>query len=497
MTSRSHRVFAAVGTSLALAAALPLSGRAQNPDAQSNAATQVVTRSTFRDLAAKASPAVVHIRIRSNIQPRGNARMVLPPGMDLPDDLRAALENMMQRQMGTMTPGDRAALRFSRSGSGVIVSPDGFIVTNNHVIDGIRPEDIVVNLPDGQTFEDIKIIGQDELTDLAVIKVDGKDLPVLPWGDSDAVQVGDHVMAIGNPLEFTGSVSEGIVSAKHRTINKAMIEDLIQTTAMINPGNSGGALIDLDGKLIGINMAIASNTGLWSGLGFAIPSRTARQIADQLIQRGRVGRGYLGIEMTALTLGLASQLGYEQNFGVVIHNVRPGSAAERAGLERYDILARVNGQELKDLPDVHRNIGTRNAGEEVSLEIWRDEDGVIRPRTVTVKLDERPTSEELIQSRRTPQMPGSPVPERNATLGMVLRPERNRAGIVVERVIPDSRADKANIQVGDVILEINRQKATSRSEAEQAIRAQRNDNHLLYLERDGNPMMITIPPAQE
>src|SRR5690606_18051444 len=138
--------------------------------------------------------------------------------------------------------------------------------------------------------------------------------------DSDEAQVGDHVLAIGNPLEFTNSVSQGIISAKHRTINKAALEDLLQTTAMINPGNSGGALVDLDGKLVGINMAIATSTGMWSGLGFAIPSNTARELSDQIIARGKMPRGYLGIEMEPLTPGIAQQLGYEQRFGNVVRD---------------------------------------------------------------------------------------------------------------------------------------------------------------------------------
>lgn len=495
-------VFLTTRKTLLYLAALSCAWTAESALAQTTASTasaadkQIVTRSTFRELATKVSPAVVHIRIRSGLAGRRGAgpRVNLPPGMDLPEDMRGALERLMEQEMPNMTPSDQEALNFARSGSGVIISPEGHIVTSNHVVAGISPEDIVVNLPDGQTFEKVTVVGQDELTDLAVIKVEGKSLPVIPWGDSDSVQVGDQVMAVGNPLEFTGSVSEGIVSAKHRTINKAVIEDLIQTTAMINPGNSGGALVDLDGTLIGINMAIATRTGLWSGLGFAIPSKTARQVAEQLIQRGRVGRGYMGIEMTPLTIGLASQLGYKGTAGVVVRDVVPGSAADRAGLERYDIISRVDKREVKELNDVLRNVGTRNPGDTVDLEVWRDEDGTLQKKSIQVKLDERPADAELAAVRR-PRMPGRATPTGTDVLGMTLKPATDRAGLVVESVAPGSRAQRANVQPGDILLEINRQKAGDPANAANAIASQKNDNHLLYLERNGNPTLVTIPPA--
>jgi serine protease Do len=491
--------------SLCIAASLTLAGPAavaQTTDSTAAttpaSASQIVTRNTFRELAAKASPAVVHIRIRSGVNTTkdGAARLTLPPGMVLPDDMRDSLEKMLEQRLPNMTPGDQEALGFARSGSGVILTSDGYIVTSNHIVAGTRAEDIVVNMPDGQVFENVKLVGTDEMTDLAVLKVEAKKLPTLTWGDSDRVQVGDHVMAIGNPLEFSGSVSEGIVSAKHRTINKALIEDLIQTTAMINPGNSGGALVDLDGNLVGINMAIATRTGLWAGLGFAIPSKTARQVADQLITRGRVGRGYLGIEMAPLTLGLASQLGYKGKFGVVIRDVRPGSAADKAGLERYDIMSKVDGKELKELTDVHRSIGTRNPGDSVELQVWREVDGQLEEKNLKVKLDERPSTEELANVTPPPPMPGKTPAATNPTLGMNLKPADKSVGLVVEGVIPASRADRAGIMPNDIILEINRQKATEAADAQKAIAAQKSDNHLLYLEREGRPILITIPPPR-
>ena len=213
--------------------------------------------------------------------------------------MRDYLEKLFEKQMPQWSPGDEEEFKYSRSGSGVIIREDGYLVTSNHVIAEVNPEDIEITLPDGRSFGQVALVGTDDLTDLAVLKVEGKDLPHLNWGDSEKLEVGDIVVAVGNPLEFNNSVSEGIVSAKHRVIKKAPIEDLIQTTAMINPGNSGGALVNLDSELVGINMAIATSTGMWSGLGFAIPSKTARGVTDQIIASGKVGRGYLGIEMSA------------------------------------------------------------------------------------------------------------------------------------------------------------------------------------------------------
>ncbi|MBX7246597.1 MAG: trypsin-like peptidase domain-containing protein [Candidatus Sumerlaeaceae bacterium] len=472
--------FAAV---LALAAALPVG------------AEQQITRSTFRDVAKKASPGVVNIKVKSNIQFGGKAgrKASIPPGFGLDDEMRDYLERLFEQQMPNLTPNDEDAFRYSRSASGVIVRPDGYVVTSNHVVSGVNADDIEVALPDGRSFDKVQLIGTDDLTDLAVLKVDGKDLPAVTWGDSDKLEVGDFVVAIGNPLEFNNSVSEGIVSAKHRVIKKAPIEDLIQTTAAINPGNSGGALVNLDGELIGINMAIATSTGLWSGLSFAIPSKTAREVTDQVIERGRVARGYLGIEMERLTNSLAKQLNYDKNYGIIVKNVRPDSAAEKAGIQRYDVIAKVNGKEIKDIYDMHRNVGVQAAGSEVELLVYRDE-GSKEPaeKKVIVKLDERPPQEQIEKRSPDGPMPGK-KPSSGDLLGLSVSPAKGGKGVVVDEVEPGSRAAIMDIQKGDLILQVNKQDVGSREDVQKALKSHTTDSHLLYIERkDGASRLVEI-----
>lgn len=458
---------------------------------------QPVTRSTFRDVSKRVSPAVANIKIKSNFTfgPKGPARggkAVIPPGFGLDDEMREMLERLFEQQMPYMTPQDAEEYKYARAGSGVMISPDGYIVTSHHVIDSVKEEDIEVTLPDGRSFDKVKIAGTDEITDLALLKVEGSGLPTIPWGDSDKLEVGDIVMAIGNPLEFNNSVSEGIVSAKHRVIKKAPVEDLIQTTAMINPGNSGGALVDLDGKLIGINMAIATSTNMWSGIGFAIPSRTVKDVAEQIIARGKVPRGYLGIEMERLTNSLAHQLGYNQNYGIVVAKVRPGTAADRAGLQRYDIIAKVNGKEIREINDMHRTIAARNAGETVDVEIYRDEGSKqLAQKTVKVQLDERPSQEELEKLAPSAPEPPGQKPS-NPTLGLKVRPSGNGSGVVVEDVESRSRAAVAGIQKDDVILQVNRKDVNNEQDLQKAVREAKDDEHLLLIERKGKSAFVTI-----
>ncbi|MGB9690913.1 MAG: trypsin-like peptidase domain-containing protein [Candidatus Sumerlaeaceae bacterium] len=461
---------------------------------------QPITRDSFRNVAKKVSPSVVNVKIRSNIDfsakgPGRSAGPFLPPGLGLDDQLREELERLHQQLAPDLTPNEEQEFKYARSASGVIIRSDGYIVTSNHVVENVAPSDLEVSLPDGRTFDKVEIIGSDELTDLAVLKVDGKDLPAATWGDSDKLEVGDIVVAIGNPLDFNNSVSEGIVSAKHRVIRKAPLEDLIQTTAMINPGNSGGALANLDGEVIGINMAIATSTGLWSGLGFAIPSKTAKDVTDQIIEKGHVSRGYLGIEMDRLTNALARQFGYAGKAGIVVREVHPNSAADKAGLQRYDIIAKVNGVEIKDIYDMHRQIGARSPGEAVELEVWRDEGGNQAVRKVLkVELGERPSQKELAAKRRgiPMPMPGTKSQPQDEMLGLKVKPASDGKGVVIERVEPDSPAQLAGLRQGDKILQVNKQDVFSEDDVRKAISSRRNDGHLFFIERDGSSAMVTI-----
>jgi len=467
------------------------------PVPAAEAPDQPLTRYTFRNVAKKAAPAVVNIKIKSNIVLGRNAQ--IPPGYGLDDKTREYLERLFDSESWNLRPDYGNDYKYARSGSGVLVRGDGYIVTSEHVVGGVDEGDLEVSLPDGRSFTEIEIVGTDRLTDLAVIKIkDAKtsDLPHVEWGDSEQLQVGDHVMAIGNPLDFTNSVSEGIISAKHRTINKAAIEDLMQTTAMINPGNSGGALVDLDARLVGINMAIATSTGMWSGLGFAIPSKTVKTVAEQIINKGKALRGYLGIRMENLTIGVAKHLGYDKDYGIVVEDITPGTAAEKAGLQNYDIIASVNGEKIEDYSDMHKNIGNLMAGVTVKLEVWRDQgDGKLTQLDVPVVLGERPDDQSLeangSRPAKSPSLPGTRPDDK--MLGMKVIPAPSGTGLKVEEVSPKSPVEGAGVRSGDVILEVNRKSVSSVDEFKDALKATNTGSHLLMIEREGATMLQVVP----
>lgn len=253
------------------------------------------------------------------------------------------------------------------TGSGAIFDPRGYVITNNHVIAGANR--LRVTLPDGRTFEDVKIVGQDQPTDLAVLKVEGRDLPSLRFGDSDQLRVGDWVVAIGNALGLEGgpTVTTGVVSALGRTIqepNGVPLDDLVQTDAAINRGNSGGPLVDLAGRIVGINTAI-DNRG--QAIGFAISSNTARPVIDQLVQNGRVIRGYLGVRLITMTPALASQLRVQTREGVLIAAVEPRTPAGEAGLQQGDVITEFDGKPMKTVGQLQRVLRDRRPGERIEV----------------------------------------------------------------------------------------------------------------------------------
>ncbi len=333
---------------------------ANNPSAPAPASTNptaTMPTMSYADVVSKAAPAVVTIHSQMRVRQ--------------PQQFPFGNDPFFQEFFGDRVPPPAPERRREGLGSGVIVSQDGYVLTNHHVIDGA--DRIKVDLNDNRTLE-AKVIGTDPPSDLAVLKVEASGLPVLGLGDSDRSRVGDVVLAIGNPLGVGQTVTMGIISAKGRQtgLSNGAFEDFLQTDAPINQGNSGGALVSTNIELIGINSQILSPSGGSIGLGFAVPSNMARTVMEQLIRTGRVRRGQLGITVLKIPSEEASKLGVTEGAGVVVYQVQPGSAADRAGLRRGDIITALNGTAVED-PNTFRNIIAGSApGTEVTLTVKRD-----------------------------------------------------------------------------------------------------------------------------
>ena len=353
-------------------------------------------------------------------------------------------------------------------GSGVIVTDEGHIITNNHVVDQV--DEIEVQLSDGRTKK-ARLVGADSQVDLAVLKIDDPGVKPLKLADSDAVQAGDFVLAIGNPFGFEETVTDGIISSKGRPNRTDAFGDLLQTNAAINPGNSGGPLINLRGEVIGINTAIISRSGGSQGIGFAIPSNTVRTALESLLKQGRIIRGYLGILSRALQPG---QNGADAE-GVVVDDVVPGSPAAEAKLQKGDVIHKFNGHEVKNFPMLRSLVAQAELNKKVELEIMREGKSL----NVATKIKEQPVDYQttgVLPRQGQPQTPPElkSQPETNSPLASIhvadLSPEMARQldlpsnvqGVVVTSVDPDSGA--AELQKGDVIEEINQQPVPSISD---------------------------------
>jgi serine protease Do len=299
----------------------------------------------------------------------------------------APLGRGSESPFGRGSRGDEQSL-----GSGVIVSPDGLILTNNHVVDHGR--DIRVVLADRREFA-AKIVGTDRKTDLAVLRIDARNLPTLALGDSAKIRIGETVIAVGNPLGVGQTVSRGIISAKGRAnVGVADYEDFLQTDAAINPGNSGGALVSLRGELIGINTAIASQTGGFQGIGFAIPSNMARQVMDILLKDGKVRRGQMGVMVQDLTPALAASMKGSPKEGVLVGDVQSKSPAEKAGLRKGDVITTLDGEGVRFSSDLRNRVALRGAGKEVHLGVWRNGDTRDLSFKLRAEVEDHPAGDE-------------------------------------------------------------------------------------------------------
>ncbi len=343
---------------------------------------------------------------------------------------------------------------FRGLGSGVIVSDDGYILTNNHVVE--NADELTVQLSDDRETK-AEIIGLDPRTDLAVIKIEFDDLPVLPFGDSDKLRVGEWVMAVGNPFGLNHTVTAGIVSAKGRreVLAQNSYENFIQTDAAINPGNSGGALVDLDGNLMGINTAISTRTGGYQGIGFAVPSNMARDIMSRLVESGRVSRGYLGVQINNLDEDVAASMGLEGTGGAVIVSITDDGPAKDADLQVEDVIIALNGAEVENTDDLRKRIANIAPGTEVGLEIIRDG----APRQISIELGELPDGDPTRIAAREDSTEKSPASNIGIDVMDVSR-EWTRyyetgSGVVITVVRSGSVAEDKGLRRGDLIREVN------------------------------------------
>lgn len=442
-------------------------------------------QTSYAAVVERVSPAVVTIRTEARVRaPRQF------PFMDDP---------FLRRFFGIPEQQSPEVLRRGL-GSGVIISTDGYILTNFHVIDGAQ--EIEVTLKDRRTAT-AKVIGTDAPSDLAVLKIDEANLTALALADSDKVQVGDVVLAMGNPLGIGQTVTMGIISAKGRStgLSNGSFEDFLQTDAPINQGNSGGALVSSTGDLIGINSQILSPSGGSIGIGFAIPSNMAREVFDQLVKSGKVRRGHLGIVVQPVTQDIARSLGLQNVRGVIVSQVQSGGAAERAGLKRGDVILALNGNAVTDPNTFRNNIASTPPGRTVSIRILRDGN----EQELTATLGELVPEQRTEQSRED-DSPSSPQTNSGA-LGLAVQPltpaiaqqlgiDAQTQGLVVLQVDPSGPAADAGIQRGDVIEQANQQSLSSVADLQNAIERSGDKPLLLLVNHRGTSLYVTIRPRR-
>jgi len=388
-------------------------------------------------------------------------------------------------------------------GSGFIIDRIGYIVTNNHVAG--KAERVTVIFQD-ESRHDAKIVGRDEKTDIALLKIDASDkLPFVTWGDSDEAKVGDWVVAVGNPFSLGGTVTAGIISALGRNINAGPYDDFIQIDAPINRGNSGGPTFNLKGEVIGINTAIYSPNGGSVGIGFAVPSNTAKSVVAQLKERGYVRRGWLGVAIQGITPEIAKSLGLnsEEPSGALVASVTPNSPAARAGLRRGDVIIGANGHPVKTMHDVPRLVAAMQPDQELNLSIRRD--GTETKLSITV--GEMPQDEQQLTSTAT--LPADNQQDKATSLGLEMAPidtelrrefriPRSVEGVVVTQIASDSPAKTLGIQPGDVIESVDQQPVQTPLEAAERLKqAATHGNILLLVNRNGTSQFVamSIAPA--
>ncbi len=460
---------------------------------------------SFADVVERVGPAVVNVQVSKKVA-SGMPNGLMPD--QLPEGMREFFERFfgedMLRRFGP--PDQRGEPRVPQRqremvgvGSGFIISPDGYVVTNNHVVEGA--DQVTVSMLDRKEYE-AKVVGTDPKTDLALLKIDSRDkFPYVTWGDSNEARVGDWVIAVGNPFGLGHSVTTGIISARGRTIGAGPYDDFLQISAPINRGNSGGPTFNIKGEVIGVNTAIFSPSGGSIGIGFAIPSDMAQYVIGQLKEHGRVERGWLGVMIQDVNEDMAASLNLPREQGAIIAQVTPDGPAAKAGLRQGDVILEVNGQAIDEMRQLPRVIAEIRPGSTAELTIWRQG----RKQTVRAKIGEYPEQQQAARRDR------GAAPERTsaqkalglsiAPLGSETRrtfgiPDEVENGVVVTEVENDSPAAEKGIRPGDVIVSIENEPASGPEDVVSRIeRAQKEKRRaiLLLVNRDGQERFVAVP----
>ena len=449
----------------------------------------------FASIAEKTSPAVVAIKVEKRVtvnypsfqSPFGDEPFD-PFSDDFFDHFFRRRAPQQQPQQPKRTP--KREFRQTGQGSGFIVSEDGYILTNNHLVEGV--DEVTVTLTDGRNFT-AKIIGTDPDSDVAVVKIDAKTLPTLELADSDKIEVGQWVVAIGNPFGLSHTVTAGIVSAKGRSgLGISAYEDFIQTDAAINPGNSGGPLVDLDSKVVGINTAIIG-PGSNIGIGLAIPINLAKNSYEQIVSKGSVTRGYLGVAIQDLTPELAEQFDINNIKGVLVPDVTADSAADKAGIKSGDVIVEFDGQPVEKASELQNKVAMKKPGTKVEIVVLRNG----KRKTLTAELEKRPSKEVLEAAGGGASSEKLGVTVQNLTDDLAKRyGYEDLKGVIVAEVEPDSPAARAGIQPGSLIQEVNRQPVENAKQFNEEIQKAAEEGKVMLRVRYENRsifLILTLP----